>query len=110
MTGKRLGRIGDSPLPGAGTWATRGGAASATGKGEAILRVGLTRRLVDRMGPTERPEAAARAALAELEELTGAQAGLIAIDAAGRVGVLHTTPDMPWAIADGAGVRGGWRR
>src|SRR5262249_51998966 len=40
MTGKRTGRVGDSPIIGAGTYADeRGGACSATGHGEAILRV-----------------------------------------------------------------------
>lgn len=47
---KKPGRIGDSPLPGAGIWAVDGeGAAVATGTGELILRVLLCREVVDRM-------------------------------------------------------------
>jgi beta-aspartyl-peptidase (threonine type) len=110
ITGKRLGRVGDSPLPGSGTWATLGGAASATGTGEAILRVGLTRSLVDRLHMSSTPDHAGRAALAELAEITGATAGVIALDAAGRPGIVHTTPEMPWAEGDASGLRAGWRR
>src|SRR6185503_19900344 len=44
MVGKRPGRIGDSPLPGAGTYADQlAGAASATGHGERIIQVALTK-------------------------------------------------------------------
>jgi len=58
---KRSGRVGDTPLPGCGTWADdRGGAASATGDGEAIIRVTLCRTLVDRLERGEDPDAAAR--------------------------------------------------
>ena len=47
---KLPGRIGDSPLPGAGIWAVNGeGAAVATGTGELILRVLLCREVVERM-------------------------------------------------------------
>jgi len=47
---KQPGRIGDSPLPGAGIWAVNGeGASVATGTGELILRVLLCREVVERM-------------------------------------------------------------
>jgi beta-aspartyl-peptidase (threonine type) len=47
---KQPGRIGDSPLPGAGIWSVNGeGAAVATGTGELILRVLLCREVVERM-------------------------------------------------------------
>jgi len=47
---KRPGRIGDSPLPGAGIWAVNGeGASVATGTGELILRVLLCREVVESM-------------------------------------------------------------
>lgn len=47
---KRPGRIGDSPLPGAGLWALDGvGAAVSTGTGETILRTLLCKEVVDRM-------------------------------------------------------------
>jgi beta-aspartyl-peptidase (threonine type) len=50
IVGKRAGRVGDSPVPGAGTWADRSCAVSATGDGEAILRVALARVIAMRLG------------------------------------------------------------
>lgn len=49
ISGKRAGRIGDSPIVGAGTWAGADIALSATGDGEAILRVTLTRAIDARL-------------------------------------------------------------
>lgn len=49
IVGKRPGRVGDSPIPGAGTWADARCALSATGDGEAILRVALTRSIAMRL-------------------------------------------------------------
>src|SRR5690606_29304568 len=46
VRGKLPGRIGDSAVLGAGTWADAAGAASATGVGETILLAGLTRAAV----------------------------------------------------------------
>ncbi len=95
---KRPGRVGDSPLPGCGTWADRHGAASATGDGEAIIRVTLTRALVDRVARGATAAAASRDAIADLAEVGGA-GGVIAIDAAGRLGAWHGTATMPIATA-----------
>jgi len=50
VTGKRWGRIGDSPLIGAGTYADdRAGAVSATGAGEAFIRVGVAHEICTRL-------------------------------------------------------------
>ena len=50
MTGKRWGRIGDSPLIGAGTYASKGQCAvSATGSGEYLIRESAARRVCDRV-------------------------------------------------------------
>ena len=50
MTGKRWGRIGDSPLIGAGTYAADGTCAvSATGSGEFFIRASAARQLCDRI-------------------------------------------------------------
>jgi len=49
MTGKRWGRIGDSPIIGAGTWADGQCAVSATGHGEYFIRLGLAQRLCNRV-------------------------------------------------------------
>jgi len=101
MVGKRAGRIGDSPIVGAGTWADRERAISATGDGEAILRTGLARTVALRAEGSGL-EAGARGALAELAAITGGTAGLIAIDRRGFV-TLRLTPTMPVAWIDAAG-------
>ena len=100
---KRSGRVGDSPVPGAGTWADRDAAISATGDGEHILRVALARGVAARTAAGEPLDAAIRAGLAELTALvSGADAGAIAIDRAGRLAAATTTGSMPigWAIVD----------
>lgn len=95
ITLKLPGRVGDTPVPGAGTYAALWGAASATGHGEGILRVALTRRVVEAMA--ERPAAeACRLVMAELEG-SGVEAGVIGVDRLGRVGVAFNTPAMAWA-------------
>ncbi|MDY0059327.1 MAG: isoaspartyl peptidase/L-asparaginase [Myxococcota bacterium] len=96
--GKLPGRVGDSAIPGAGTAAEEGcGAVSCTGWGEGILRVSLARRVLEGLEAGLLPPAAAGRALARLGELTGGRAGLICLDAAGRIGLAHTTPRMAWA-------------
>jgi len=98
VAGKRRGRIGDSALIGAGTYADdRVGAGSATGPGEAIIRIGLVHRALDLIAAGATPAAAARAALDVLAQRIGAEAGLILLDPQGGVGVAHTTPAMPAA-------------
>jgi L-asparaginase / beta-aspartyl-peptidase len=100
---KRPGRVGDTPVPGAGTWAEAGvGAASATGHGESIIRALMTRVAVDRLRAGAGPDEAARAAVAELVRVGGA-GGVILVAADGTVGWHTATARMPWAaIAGGA--------
>ncbi|MEO6773011.1 MAG: isoaspartyl peptidase/L-asparaginase [Kofleriaceae bacterium] len=93
ITGKRAGRVGDSPVPGAGTWADGTLALSATGDGEAILRVALTRSIAARGGELR---AAIIAELRELARITGGSAGVIGVDRAGVIGV-QISPAMPIA-------------
>jgi beta-aspartyl-peptidase (threonine type) len=102
MIGKRPGRVGDTPLAGAGTYADdQAGAASATGHGERIIQVGLTRAAVDLMrAGCPAPDAAGRA-LAALDRVAGT-GGLVVIDRAGRVGAAFNTLSMPWAARGGA--------
>ncbi len=95
VAGKRSGRVGDSAVIGAGTYADdRLGAGSATGPGEAIIRACLVRAALELVGRGRDPAWVAQHALAELEQRLGAAAGLILVDAAGRVGVAHTTQAM----------------
>jgi beta-aspartyl-peptidase (threonine type) len=92
---KLPGRIGDSPLPGCGTYADDRGGVSCTGLGEAIIRVVLAKTAVDFLSEGIDPNAAARKSLSLLEEKTGAQAGLIMIDCQGRIGYARNTTHMP---------------
>jgi beta-aspartyl-peptidase (threonine type) len=100
-TRKRSGRVGDSPIPGAGTWADRDIAVSATGDGEAILRLALARTIAANAATGMTVRDAAVAALTELKQLTGGSAGVIAIDRAALVFV-QLSATMPVAWIDGA--------
>jgi L-asparaginase / beta-aspartyl-peptidase len=98
VAGKRRGRVGDSAIVGAGTYADDGqGAASATGLGEAIIRLGLVRVALAHVAAGLSPDEAAAHALDELRVRTGATAGLIVVGPDGRTGSAHTTPAMPTA-------------
>jgi beta-aspartyl-peptidase (threonine type) len=92
---KLPGRIGDSPLPGCGTYADDRGGVSCTGSGEAIIRVVLGKTAIDFLAEGIDPNAAARKSLELLEAKTGAQAGLIMIDCHGRIGYARNTTHMP---------------
>ncbi|HEU4728071.1 MAG TPA: isoaspartyl peptidase/L-asparaginase [Kofleriaceae bacterium] len=101
---KRAGRIGDSPIPGAGTWADREIAISATGDGEAILRVALARTIAAYTATGMTVREAAIAALGELRRITGGSAGVIAVDHAEHVFVqLSDTMPVAWIDDTGAG-------
>jgi len=106
--GKRPGRVGDSPLVGAGNFADdEGGAASATGHGEAILRVGMTHFAVDRLRAGMSADEAAHAAVAEVRRRTGVDVGIILVSRDGSAGHFSGTPRMPWAqIVDGTPTSG----
>ncbi len=92
---KLPGRIGDSPLPGCGTYADHRGGVSCTGLGEAIIRVVLGKTAIDFLAEGIDPNAAARKSLELLEAKTRAQAGLIMIDCHGRIGYARNTTHMP---------------
>ena len=99
ITGKRTGRIGDSAIIGAGTYADdRLGAGSATGPGEAIVRLGLVRVALSHVASGASADDAARRALDELAARTGAASGLILVGPDGTPGVAFTTPAMPSAV------------
>lgn len=101
--GKRSGRVGDSPIPGAGTWADPDIAVSATGDGEAILRIALSRTIAAYAAAGMTLREAAIAALSDLRRLTGGSAGVIAIDRADHV-LVQLSPTMPVAWVDDTGA------
>ncbi len=92
---KLPGRVGDSALIGAGTYADDAlGAVSATGLGEAIIRVVLAHRVADLLRDGRDPTAAARVGIHALAQRTSATGGLIVVDPLGRVGCAANTPQM----------------
>ncbi len=96
---KYPGRVGDTPIVGAGTYADdRGGAVSATGWGESILRLTLAKAAADRMAEGMSPGRAARAAIRKLDRI-GGKAGLIAVDGRGRAAAVFNTPRMARGVA-----------
>jgi len=98
VAGQRAGRVGDSAVIGAGTYADDLlGAGSATGPGEAIIRVGLVRVALAALGAGAEPATAAQEALATLRTRVAATAGIILVDPRGRIGIAHTTAAMPAA-------------
>ncbi|WP_374468728.1 isoaspartyl peptidase/L-asparaginase family protein [Phenylobacterium sp.] len=86
LGGAPVGRIGDSPLPGCGFYADSAvGGVSATGEGERIARTLLAARLIQALEAGAHPHDAVQATLARLDRI-GGEAGLIVLDAAGRIG------------------------
>ena len=83
---------------GAGTYADdRGGAASATGHGEGILRVALCAEAIAALRTGATPEAAARSVIENLAERVGSTGGIILADQRGRLGFARSTRTMSWA-------------
>jgi len=98
VAGKRRGRIGDSALIGAGTYADDAlGAGSATGPGEAIIRTTMIRAALELVGRGVDPGWVAHYALVDLDRRVETTAGLVLIDPRGRIGIAHTTQSMPAA-------------
>jgi beta-aspartyl-peptidase (threonine type) len=103
---KPPGRVGDSPLPGSGFYATETGAAGATGWGEAISAVVLSSRAVLDLDADTHPETVVRRRLAHMHKSVanpdgdGATGGLLLMTADGRAAWAYTTPRM---------ARAGWR-
>ncbi|GAA0516016.1 beta-aspartyl-peptidase (threonine type) [Halorubrum aquaticum] len=73
------GRVGDVPQVGSGFFCTEAGGASATGAGEDITRVTLTRRAVELLEEGVDAGTAAERAIAEFDDVTGAEAGVIVL-------------------------------
>jgi len=97
LRGKLPGRIGDTGIYGAGTFASRAGGASATGFGEEIIELLLSKKVCDLM--VENP--AQRAA--EIAIRGSRRAGVICLDRRGNVGLDHSTRDMSWGyVRNGA--------
>jgi beta-aspartyl-peptidase (threonine type) len=97
---KQPGRIGDSPLIGAGTYATEYCAISCTGWGEAIMKAGLAKTVADFIEKGLSPQDAARESIIILKERFSGYGGVIAVDDQGEFGATYNTPRMVWSVFD----------
>jgi beta-aspartyl-peptidase (threonine type) len=104
LTAKRWGRVGDSPLIGAGTYADDGSAAvSATGSGEYFIRAVAAHQLADRVRfGGQSLQQALDAVLQDIASL-GGKGGLIAVAPDGDAAWGFTTPGMYRGMADSTG-------
>ena len=94
---KLPGRIGDSPILGAGLYAdNRMGAATATGVGEIAMRLVVSKSACDAMQSLTAQQAASQT-IRTVTKLAGRGLGIVTLDRKGRYGVAHNTPHLCWA-------------
>ena len=100
--GKLPGRVGDTPLIGAGTWADDCTAVSCTGQGEYFIRVNAAAQAAFRHAGGQALEAAGGAVLQQIVDL-GGEGGLISVNRAGDVAVPFRSAGMKraWFRGDG---------
>lgn len=104
MTNKRYGRVGDSPVIGAGTWADEGCAVSGTGWGEYYLRTAAAHEICARVRLAGASAAqAGREVINGMIPALGGDGGAIVLTAKGEVGLPFNTEGMyrGWIGADG---------
>ena len=105
MTNKRYGRVGDSPVIGAGTWADERCAVSGTGWGEFFLRNVVAHDIAARIayGGATLAAAADAVILQRVPEL-GGDGGAIAVDRDGNIAMPFSTVGMyrGWIAMDGS--------
>lgn len=98
VTGKLPGRLGDSPLAGAGFYADdRAGAVCGTGQGEGFIRLALARLAVVELEHGMGASEVAQGAVRHLAQRVGMTGGVILVSARGEIGAAHNTPYMAWA-------------
>jgi len=104
MTNKRWGRIGDSPVIGAGTYADANCAVSATGWGEFYIRAAVAHDICARMAYRgDSVQRAADAVVLEVVPGLGGDGGVIALDAKGHVATPFNTEGMYRGTIDARG-------
>lgn len=104
MTGKRWGRIGDTPVIGAGTYADSWAAVSCTGWGEFYLRTCAAHGICTRIAAGEAPDAAANAVIMQQIPALGGSGGAIVLAVDGRFALPFNTAGMYRGSMDAAGV------
>jgi len=106
MAGKIHGRVGDSPIIGAGLYVDgEVGGAAATGVGEEVIRTAGSHLVVENMRRGMSPQAACEEALRRILHIhngrTGVQVGYIAMNVQGAVGAASLKPGFQYALHAG---------
>lgn len=95
---KLAGRVGDTPCLGGGIFASQTSAVVCTGVGEAFVET-LTAKYVDeKITEGSHPQQAVELALKRLDAMKGAQGGILAVDARGRIGSAFNAGQYPVVI------------
>lgn len=100
--GKMPGRVGDTPIPAAGTWADEHAAVSCTGQGEYFIRAAAAARTAIGVGAGQSLGEAASATIGRIGQM-GGDGGLIALDAKGNIADPYNSQGMKraWLDTDG---------
>jgi isoaspartyl peptidase/L-asparaginase-like protein (Ntn-hydrolase superfamily) len=107
LAGKLPGRVGDSPVIGAGTWADRRCAVSATGAGEYFIRTAFASEVARGLALSGLTLAASAGRAMDDVIALGGHGGCIAVDASGTVVMPFSTPVMYRGVIDASGPRVG---
>jgi L-asparaginase/beta-aspartyl-peptidase (threonine type) len=100
--GKLEGRVGDTPIIGAGTWADSNVAISCTGTGEYFIRTGAALAVACRVKAGASLSQAIDEVLADIKHL-GGDGGIIAVDSTGRIETIYNSAGMKRASTDSSG-------
>ncbi len=103
ILGKEPGRIGDTPIPGAGTYADKNIAISATGTGEFIIRSSLAYRITNYYEKNQSIYQATLQSLTDMKKLVSGQAGVIVLGKTGDFTAMYSTEDLAYAYIDNQG-------
>jgi N4-(beta-N-acetylglucosaminyl)-L-asparaginase len=107
---KMRGRVGDSPIIGAGLYVDdEVGGATATGVGEDVVRVAGSHAVVEAMRHGADPQAACRSVIERLarlrrDRIAKSQVAFLALDKRGRVGGFALQPGFTYAVTDASGA------
>ena len=104
VLGKQPGRIGDTPIPGAGNYADSDIAISATGVGEFIIRSMLGLRIKNHFSSNQSIYQSTLVSLTEMKKLIGGEAGVIVLSKEGDFTALHSTKHHCYAYVDVNGM------
>jgi beta-aspartyl-peptidase (threonine type) len=105
MTNKRFGRIGDSPIIGAGTWADARCGISGTGWGEFYIRHAVAHDIAARIAYRgDTLAVAAQSVIGQVVPAAGGSGGAIALDSEGNIAMPFNTAGMyrGWIRPDGS--------